>query len=203
MGQRMFVAVVPPDPVREHLAEFLDSRPGLRWSPPEQWHVTLAFLASVPDHVTDPLLERLARAASRFRPFQARIVGAGAFPHPARAAVLWLGLTRSATPVAGADPRHTERDLDQPLQRLAVASRNAANAAGATPDGRAFRAHVTLARLRPPADATKWLRVLDTYVGPDWLVERIALVASFLGQGPGGHPRYETVAELALGGPDE
>lgn len=114
-----------------------------------------------------------------------------------------VGLTRSATPVAGADPRHTERDLDQPLQRLAVASRNAANAAGATPDGRAFRAHVTLARLRPPADATKWLRVLDTYVGPDWLVERIALVASFLGQGPGGHPRYETVAELALGGPDE
>ena len=48
-------------------------------------------------------------------------------------------------------------------------------------------------------DATRWLRVLDTYEGPTWRFDRIRLVRSRLGQGPGGRPRYETAAELPLG----
>lgn len=65
MGQRMFVAVVPPDSVREDLEAFLDARPGLRWSHPHQWHVTLAFFASVPEHRIDELGDRLATKASK------------------------------------------------------------------------------------------------------------------------------------------
>ena len=195
MGQRMFVAVVPPQQVRDHLAEFLEPRAGLRWSAPEQWHVTLAFLPAVPEHVDVELVERLAAAAARQARFAARIGGAGAFPHAGRAVVLWLAVT----PVDGGDV--DGGPADRPLHRLAAGARAAANAAGAAADGRAFVPHVTLARPRPAIEATRWLRVLDTYRSPEWPVEHVELVASHLRAGPGRRSRYETVAALPLGRP--
>jgi 2'-5' RNA ligase len=47
---------------------------------------------------------------------------------------------------------------------------------------------------------TPWVRLLDAYRGPTWTVDRVTLVASYLGEGPRNRPRYETVEELALGG---
>ncbi len=184
MGQRMFVAVVPPERVREDLADFLEARPGQRWISPEQWHITLAFLADVPEHRTDELIERLGVKAAKRQPFSATLTGAGAFPHPARAQVLWLGVE---CPNGG-----------DSLARLAASSRAAAAKVGAPPDGKRFTAHLSLARLRPPIEATKWLRVLDSYRSPSWMVESVDLVASYLGEGPAGRPRYETLATIPL-----
>jgi 2'-5' RNA ligase len=64
---RMFVAAIPPEEVVEDLEEFLSVRreaAPLRWTLPEQWHLTLAFLAEVPDRRYDDLLARLERAAA-------------------------------------------------------------------------------------------------------------------------------------------
>ena len=55
-----------------------------------------------------------------------------------------------------------------------------------------------MARLGRPAEVSKWVRLLDAYRGPAWTADRIALVASYLGEGPRGRPRYETVAEVEL-----
>ncbi len=183
MGQRMFVAVVPPDSVREDLEEFLDARPGLRWSHPGQWHVTLAFYESVPEHRIDELVERLETKAAKRHTFTTALAGAGTFPNPARASVLWLGL---------------DGDTAE-LTHLAESARAAGGKVGAPPDGKRFTPHLTVARLRPPIEATRWLRVLDSYRGPTWEVVDIELLASFLGEGPGGRPRYEVVARLPLG----
>lgn len=184
MGQRMFVAVVPPDPVREDLAGFLEARQGMPWISAEQWHITLAFCAAVPEHRIDELAERLATKAAKVEPFAAELVGGGAFPNPARASVLWAAV----------------RTPGEQLPRLSAKARAAASAVGAPPDGKHFSAHLTLARLRRPIEATRWLRVLDTYHGPAWTVEHIALVASHLGEGPAGRPRHETVAVVPLRG---
>ena len=51
-----------------------------------------------------------------------------------------------------------------------------------------------------PQDATKWLRILGSYTGTTWPAGSIELIESHLGQGHGGHPRYETVATTSLGG---
>ncbi|MGV1008669.1 MAG: RNA 2',3'-cyclic phosphodiesterase [Dermatophilaceae bacterium] len=190
MGQRMFVAVTPPERIRDDLAQFLEARPQLRWSSPLQWHVTLAFLSSVDEHRVDDLVARLTRVAARRRAFLARVAGAGCFPNPAHASVLWLGVR------AGDD------DDPVDLRHLAVGARAAANKSGTAPDGKAFVPHLTVARLRRPVQATKWLRILDTYSSTDWVVDRIELVASFLGDGPRRGPRYETVATLPLRGAD-
>ena len=42
------------------------------------------------------------------------------------------------------------------------------------------------------------MRLLDGYAGPPWTVDRVTLVESFLGQGPRGRPRYETVDTFPL-----
>jgi RNA 2',3'-cyclic 3'-phosphodiesterase len=83
---------------------------------------------------------------------------------------------------------------------MATGTRAAANRAGVPVDGQRFRPHVTLARLGHPAEVSTWVRLLDAYRGPSWTVDRITLVASYLGEGPRGRPRYETVDEFALSG---
>jgi len=185
---RMFVALQPPEDAIEHLDEFLDVRreaADFRWATTEQMHVTLAFLAAVPDRRVEDLVERLAHAAARRTAFDTRIRGGGAFPGPVDARVLWTGL-----------------ELDErsgiELDRLATGARAAATTSGIEVGGGRFRPHVTVARLRRPSEVTRWVRLLEGYAGPEWRVDRVELVESFLGQGPRGRPRYETVDTFPL-----
>ncbi len=60
---------------------------------------------------------------------------------------------------------------------------------------------MTVARLRAPRDVVRWVRLLDGYVGPAWQVDRIELVSSYLGEGPGNRPRYETINTLPFSAP--
>jgi RNA 2',3'-cyclic 3'-phosphodiesterase len=187
---RMFVAVVPPQEVVEHLDAFLDVRrsaAAFRWVPADQLHLTLAFLAAVPDRKQDDLVDRLGRAASRRQPFHATVAGGGAFPNVGRARVVWAGLDLDAK-------GRTE------LSRTATGARAAANRAGVPVEGERFRPHVTVARLGYPQEVTAWVRLLDGYRGPTWNVDRVTLVASYLGQGPGGRPRHTAVEELLFAG---
>src|SRR5699024_2894938 len=69
VGQRMFVSVVPPEDVVADLAEFVAPREGMPWIDPAQWHLTLAFMASVPEARQDELIDRLGEAAARVAPF--------------------------------------------------------------------------------------------------------------------------------------
>ena len=186
----MFVAVVPPAGAVEHLDGFLDVRRDaatFRWASVEQFHVTLVFLAEVPDRTLDDLVERLGRAAARRTAFATAIAGGGAFPNVGRARVIWAGLDL------------TESGRSE-LSRMATGARAAANRAGVPVDGQRFRPHVTLARLGHPEEVTSWVRLLDAYRGPIWTVDRLTLVASYLGQGPRGRPRYEPVEEFPLSG---
>jgi 2'-5' RNA ligase len=185
-ARRMFVAVTPSAEAVEHLSDFLEPRLDagreLRWTDAAQWHLTLAFLAQVPDRVVDDLVERLARTAGRRAPFSAALRGGGAFPDPLHAKVLFTGVD-----VASSGPT---------LHRLAESVRAAANRCGAPPDGARFRPHVTIARCRRPTQVVRWVRLLDTYAGPSWSVDALTLYASHLGEGSHGRPRHEEVATL-------
>lgn len=190
---RMFAAVLPPADVLEELEEFLGPRQeagDLRWTRPEGWHLTLAFMAEVPDRCLDDLHERLARAGRRRTPFSIRLAGGGAFPNVARAKVLYCGVEGEPTGL-------------EELRRLATGARAAANKAGAAADGATFRPHLTLARMRRPVEATRWVQVLSTYRSREFTVTDFALVESHLGQGPGNRPRYDVVQRFDLGAPLE
>ena len=183
---RMFVALEPPVHVVEHLDGFLDARRdvdgGPRWSPPAQWHVTLAFMGAAPERVTEDLVDRVGDAAARSAPVPLTLAGGGCFPDVSRARVLFAG-------VAGGGS----------LEPLARAVRSACAVVGAAPEGGPFRAHVTLARFGRPVDATRWVRVLETYAGPTWTPDAVSVVASHLPRERGHRPRHEVLAHLPLG----
>ncbi len=187
---RLFAAVLLPEPVTDDLDEFLSPRreaEGLRWTTVEQWHVTLAFMPKVADRVLDDLHERLGRAARRRTAVPLALAGGGAFPGPSRAKVLYAAVV--GTPEAREE-----------LRRMAVGARAAATKAGAAPEGARFRPHVTLARSGRPFEATRWVRVLDAYYGPEFEVADLALVESHLGEGPRNRPRYDVLARYPLSG---
>jgi 2'-5' RNA ligase len=175
----MFVAIRPPEPIREQLADFLRPRDGMTWIDPEQWHVTLAFLPVVPEHREDELVDALRRTALRHHVFRMRLTGAGAFPNPLAARVMWLRPSVDLTP-------------------LATGVRHAANSAGATPDGQRFVGHLSVARPRRPVDGRRWLQVQNTFDSDGWEVDELVLVASYLGEGPRRRPRHEVVARLPM-----
>ncbi|AKT52310.1 RNA 2',3'-cyclic phosphodiesterase [Arsenicicoccus sp. oral taxon 190] len=186
-GTRMFLAIVPPEEVLAELETFLEPRvdadPDLRWSRPEQWHLTLAFLPSVSPSSVDRIDERLDEIATQQEPFDLTLRGAGAFPGTADARVLWLG-------------------VDDPLDGLAPLARrcrSAANGAGTQVEGGAFRPHLTVARLALPRDVRRWLEVLETFTSLTWTVTDVVLVESHLGEGPGGRPRHVERARYPFG----
>jgi 2'-5' RNA ligase len=187
-GMRLFVAIEPPDSALEDLDGFLDARRDaggeLRWTTPAQWHLTLAFMAAAPERVVEDLVDRVAGAAARVAPGPLVISGGGCFPDVTRAKVLWAGLEGGAA-----------------LAPLARSVRSACAVAGAAPDGGPFRAHLTLARMPRPRDATRWVRVLESYAGPSWTPAEVAVVASHLPREKGHRPRHEVLARLPLAPP--
>ena len=191
---RVFVALRPDQAQVEDLETFLEPRlehgsaDGLRWSPSEHWHVTLAFAASAEDHRLDEAGERLEALALRCDDPEWGVAGGGAFPDPSRARVLTAGVAVSE---AG---RAT-------LDRLAVGARNALATSGIAVDGARFRPHLTLARRSLPAEVSSWVRLLEAYAGPTSYAGQLELVASHLGEGPRGGPRHEVLAAYPLGAP--
>jgi 2'-5' RNA ligase len=188
---RLFVGVAPPQHVVDDLEAFLEVRRELasfRWTLPEQWHLTLAFMGTFPERRLDDLVERLGRAAHRRTPFELAFAGGGAFPNAARAKVLYVDMRAD-------DDARTE------LNRLATGARAAATKAGGEVDGGRFRAHLTLARLGRPDEVSNWVRLLDAYAGPAWTVDELALIESHLGEGPRRRPRYQVLETFPLGRP--
>ncbi|MEZ0577201.1 RNA 2',3'-cyclic phosphodiesterase [Nocardioides sp. MH1] len=190
MGTRLFAAVVPPADAVEHLDDFLEPRREageFRWTLAQQFHVTLAFLPDVAEHLVEEYVDRLADGLARTPVPVLRLGGPVAFPDAAGTRALAVAVLPES------------EGADVVLERMAGRARNAAVTVGTEVDGQRFRPHLTIARLRRPADTTSWVRLLETYTGPDWPVLEVAVIASHLGEGPGNRPRYETLAEIALG----
>lgn len=191
---RLFVAVVPPPAVLDDLADELarvrerfGPDDNYRWSLRAQWHLTLAFLGEVPDSARTDLHRRLERAAGRYPPLRLRVAGGGGFGSVRRARVLWAGIDA------------VDGDL-RSLRALAGSVSAAARRCGLDVREGRFKPHLTLARLREPADVGQMTAALADYTGPEWIAHRLELVASHLGQDEGRHSRYETVADWPLTG---
>jgi RNA 2',3'-cyclic 3'-phosphodiesterase len=185
---RLFVAVVPPPDVLADLeartASLRPAWPALRWTGSESWHLTLAFLGQVAEDLLPELDTRLARAAGRHPAQDLAIQGGGAFPGPARATVVWAGLRADGTALAA----------------LAASVAAGARRAGAPPpdENRRYRPHLTLARLREPADVRPLTVELARLAGPPWTATEIQLIQSHPPAGVRQPPAYTTVARWPL-----
>jgi 2'-5' RNA ligase len=107
---------------------------GIRLVRPEGIHLTLRFLGPTSPAETDALRPLLAAAAAACPPAEVRVTGLGIFPDRGSPRVLWLGL-----------------EVPPQLLDLQRACERAARAAGFAPEGRPFKAHLTLGRWRDRA----------------------------------------------------
>jgi 2'-5' RNA ligase len=207
---RLFVAIVPPPAALAELAAAVSplrlARPELRWNGPADWHLTLAFLGEVADRVLPDLSVRLERAARRHPVTELAVHGAGAFPRPSRASVLWAGIAQPANGQPGdgqpgdAQPGNGRPRKARPrsgLAPLAASVAAGARRAGAPPpdEGRRYRPHLTLARCREPAEVTAITAALADLRGRPWTATEIRLIRSNLG---GRAPRYEDLGRWPL-----
>lgn len=222
---RLFAAVVPPPAVLEHLDEALaavragmnptDARGPLRWTDPEQRHLTLAFYGETPDGYVEDLGAGLAGVAASTEPFDVALRGAGVFDRR----TLWIGVTGDTEALSGVmagaagigtDLLGREDDRARSRAHLTVARvrsaarrhpsgrRRGAGAPGGTgPDRRGGPAAVDAAD--PGGEVARLAHALAVYHGPTWPVGEIVLMASELGAGPSGGPRHEVLSRFPLG----
>ena len=133
---RLFIAVNFPDELRATLGESVqllrEAAPSARWSPAGKLHLTVKFLGEQPEDVVPGLSDAITEVASRHRPMELELAGAGAFPNFRRPRVVWIGIEAS--------PRLEllYHDVEVACERL-----------GFELEGRVFRPHVTVGRVKP------------------------------------------------------
>ena len=132
---RTFVAIFPPPEIR---AEVLARAPRLslggrvRWSRPENVHLTLKFLGDVREEELGDLCAAVEEVCGRHAPFDAELAGFGAFPSARRAQILWAGISAGSGGL-----RSLATDLDAALAPL-----------GFEREKRPYTPHLTLGRAR-------------------------------------------------------
>jgi 2'-5' RNA ligase len=180
---RCFIAIPIGDRLRADLSRAVatwradPAFAGLRWTDPDAWHLTLAFLGWTDPGAVASILASMRTVSDRASPATLATGGLGAFPSPGRARVVWYGID---------DPHGVLADLSIGLHQALGLD---------VPE--AFRAHVTLARARREP-----LRLRDAFDGlvapPGRLaVEEMRLMRSHLG---GNRPaRYEMLESVRIG----
>lgn len=182
MPARAFVAVFLPPGVQQTVLEAaLEAGRSLgdriRWTRPENVHLTLKFLGDVPEEKLDDVSAALRGLCAGHAPFDACISGFGAFPSARRARILWAGVSSEAIVSLAAD-------IDAALEPL-----------GFEREGRPYLPHATLGRVRGrPARVELPPTVPGELV---FQVRRVELVESTL---TAGGPLYETIESIALEG---
>ena len=178
---RLFLGVPLPETVREALrghlrGSFGERLPG-RAVVPENWHFTLRFLGDTDAARRDALVDAL-RSSDLGPAFALGFGAMGAFPRPARASVLWVGVEDGAAEI----------------RALAAVVEEAARRAGFVAEEKAFSPHLTVSRLNPPADVRREIAEVPPF-GGRMEVDAVTLFRSHLGGGP---PRYEAVERFPL-----
>lgn len=124
---RLFVALRPPPEIRSALLAAMGGVSGARWQDDAQLHITLRFIGEVDGRTAESIADALA--GIRHPALDLTIDGVGTFERKSRTDALWAR-------VAPSDSLHAlHKKIDHALVR-----------AGLSPETRAYKPHVTLAR---------------------------------------------------------
>ena len=135
---RIFCALDIPDEVRqrirEHVNRLIRTNPEVRasWTNPDNIHLTIKFLGNIAVARVPTISEAAAGATNQLSSFTLQISSCGVFPSPSHAKVLWIGVNDSSGM------------LSELRQRLELECEKR----GFPIEERAFKPHLTLARLR-------------------------------------------------------
>jgi 2'-5' RNA ligase len=184
---RLFVGAPVSSAVREaseamcgRLRPFGD----VKWVSSERLHLTLKFLGNMPPEKVPQLKEILQEVANNCLHFVLSLDRIGAFPKVSHPQTVWYGVGGETDALSNLAHR-----IEEALVPLGFAS-----------EGRPFRGHVTLGRVRSSRGMRELAtelekRAADSPPGIEWLVDSIALIRSELK--PSG-PTYTELSRFSL-----
>jgi len=184
---RLFLAINVDPEVRRAIVEAAAPlralAPKLGWVREPNVHLTVKFLGEHPESVAGEVAAAMQVVAERHRAIDVELGGVGAFPNFRRPRVVWFGVS----PAPKLELLHHDVEC-------------AAKDLGFSLDGRPFRPHLTLARVRPRAADAATLRALDRAAkqvdySEEIVISSIDLMQSELG--PGGS-RYRLLSSAQL-----
>lgn len=162
---RLFVAIDPPEAIKDQLIDLMGGVAGARWQSDEQLHLTLRFIGEVDRHQANDIAAALA--SLHFPRFELQLAGAGTFDRRGQVNALWAGVAPHDTLTA------LHRKVDQAVIR-----------AGVPPEPRAYHPHITLARVnRETGPLDGFVSRHGGLASPRFAVEDFCLYESRLGTG--------------------
>jgi RNA 2',3'-cyclic 3'-phosphodiesterase len=135
---RAFIAIPLPTAVKDTLSRLSgqlarQTPPGaVRWVKPEAMHLTLRFLGDTAVTQLPAITASLNTIAAQCAPFTLTTTELGCFPHAKRPRVIWVGVQTDGDALT-----QLKQALDQQLAPL-----------GWPPEGKPFRPHLTLGRVK-------------------------------------------------------
>jgi 2'-5' RNA ligase len=173
---RTFLAVDLAKPVRAAVVDLQEelARGGadLKWTEPENLHVTLIFLGEVEDREV-PRVCRIAQDIAAARPsFRLAVEGVGCFPNTRRPRIVWVGLGAGAAELV-----ELHDALEPPLFEL-----------GYRREERRYTPHITLGRVKGDGHTDRLTADLakhSNWQGGEMIVSELCVMSSELArEGP-------------------
>ena len=146
---RLFCAFELPESLRRSIAEHSRkvreavSDSAASWSRPENIHLTVKFFGNVEPARVPVISTAAGRLVKEFSPIQIAVGKTGVFPRPSRPQVLWIGI----------------EDQSGALSKLQKRLEDEFAVEGFPKEDRAFRPHLTIARVRRPQNANQLAQI--------------------------------------------
>lgn len=171
---RLFTGIELPEDLRDDLADMEQPLPGARWIDSDDMHITLRFAGDIDNRTASEFTDMLE--GIDVSAFHARVSGLSTFGGKEPRSI-WAGIE------AGPE-----------LEQLARAHERAARSAGLPPEGRQFKPHVTIARLKyaRPEVIARYLERFGGYRSEPFLVTHFTLFSSKPKVGGGPYVVEET-----------
>lgn len=189
MKKRIFIAIDISDETRKAAALYIKQmseqfpNAPVKWERPEKLHLTIKFLGGTEEAMIPSVIVIVSQNAKKSRLFEIDIGGNGAFPSAKNPRILWFGV---------GEPTGALKDLATRIDKDCAAI-------GFEPETRAFKPHLTMARVRDPRHAGEiGTAHAANQFGPfRFTCDQLVLYKSHLGR---SESTYEKLHVAMLGG---
>ncbi len=175
-GIRSFIAIEVPEPLQARMGELQQELKkfgaDIKWVRPGNIHLTLKFLGTVPKEILEKVSSAVALAVLQAEPFALRLYGLGGFPSSRNPRIIWVGIDQGWQPISS-----LQKAIEEKTEALSF-----------PPEGRPFKPHLTIGRVRSLKGKGGFVQALEEHqkveIGPFRAEEVILFQSKLTPAGP-------------------